>query len=64
MPPDDRDEALAEAERETARLTRLVADLLALARADAGVALRHETVDLDAVLDAFHTARQLAHGRS
>jgi signal transduction histidine kinase len=64
MSPADRDEALAEAERETARLTRLVADLLALARADAGVALRHETVDLDAVvLDVFHTARQLAHGQ-
>jgi signal transduction histidine kinase len=64
MPPADRDEALAEAERETARLTRLVADLLALARADAGVALRHEAVDMDAVvLDVFHTARQLAHGQ-
>src|SRR6266545_1735748 len=62
MPPEDRDEALAEAEREAVRLTRLVADLLALARADAGVTLRHETVDLDAVaLDAFRSARQLAH---
>ena len=61
MPPPDRDEALAEAEREALRLTRLVADLLALARADAGVTLRHETVDLDAVaLDAFRSARQLA----
>jgi signal transduction histidine kinase len=64
MPEADRDEALAEAERETSRLTRLVADLLALARADAGVTLRHETVDLDAVvLEAFQTARQLAHGQ-
>jgi two-component system, OmpR family, sensor kinase len=62
MPPTDRDEALAEAEREAVRLTRLVADLLALARADAGVALRHQTVDLDAVaLDAFRSAGQLAH---
>jgi len=64
MPPADRDEALAEAEREAVRLTRLVADLLALARADAGVTLRHEIVDLDAVvLDVFQTARQLAHGQ-
>jgi len=62
MSPTDRDEALAEAEREAVRLTRLVADLLALARADAGVALRHQTVDLDAVaLDAFRSAGQLAH---
>jgi two-component system OmpR family sensor kinase len=62
MPPDERDEALGEAEREAARLTRLVADLLALARADAGVALQHRPVDLDAVaLDAFSSARQLAH---
>jgi signal transduction histidine kinase len=64
MLADDRDEALAEAEREAVRLTRLVADLLALARADAGVTLRHETVDLDAVaLDAFRSARQLARGQ-
>ena len=61
MPPADRDEAVAEAEREAVRLTRLVADLLALARADAGVALQHRPVDLDAVaLDAFRGARQLA----
>lgn len=64
MPSADRDEALAEAEREAVRLTRLVADLLALARADAGVTLRHDTVDLDAVaLDAFRSARPLAHGQ-
>ena len=64
MPVADRDEALAEVERETNRLTRLVADLLALARADAGVMLPHRPVDLDAVvLDAFRTARQLAAGQ-
>jgi two-component system, OmpR family, sensor kinase len=60
----ERDEALAEAEREAVRLTRLVADLLALARADAGVTLRHETVDLDAVaLEAFRSVHALAHGQ-
>ena len=60
----DRDEALAEAERETNRLTRLVADLLALARADAGVALHRRAVALDeVVLDTFRTARTLATGQ-
>jgi signal transduction histidine kinase len=62
MPPADRDEAVAE--REATRLTRLVADLLALARADAGVRLRQEMVDLDAVaLEAFRSVRALAHGQ-
>ncbi len=56
----DRDEALREAARETQRLGRLVADLLALARADAGVSVRQEPVELDAlVLEVFRTARQL-----
>jgi two-component system OmpR family sensor kinase len=45
-------------------LTRLVADLLALARADAGVPLKQHTIDLDmVVLDAFRSARQLARGQ-
>lgn len=60
----DRNESLAEAEREAGRLTRLVADLLALARADAGVTLQCRPVDLDmVVLDAFRTARPLARGQ-
>ncbi len=64
MPVVDRDEALAEVEREANRLTRLVADLLALARADAGVTLQRRPVDLDTVvLDTFRTARQLATGQ-
>lgn len=64
MPASDREEALAEAEREAGRLARLVADLLALARADAGVRLERRPVDLDAVLlDAFRAARQLAAGQ-
>jgi two-component system, OmpR family, sensor kinase len=55
-------EALQEAARESSRLSRLVADLLALARADAGVPIRRFAVDLDVlVLDAFHFARELAH---
>ena len=64
MPGPDHAEALAEAEREASRMTRLVADLLVLARADAGVKARRDRVDLDAVaLDAFRTARQLASGQ-
>lgn len=65
MPQIDQAEALNEAERETGRLARLVADLLALARADAGVTLRQGLVELDMlVLEAFRTAQQLAHGQT
>jgi signal transduction histidine kinase len=57
----DRVEALAEAERESSRLSRLVADLLALARADAGVPLKHAQVDLDSVvLETVDSTRALA----
>lgn len=60
----ERDEAFAEVERESGRLTRLVADLLALARADAGVTLKHQPVDLDALLlEVFRMAHSLAHGQ-
>jgi signal transduction histidine kinase len=60
----EREEALGEATREARRLVRLVADLLALARADAGATLRRHPVELDrAVLDAFGAARQMADGR-
>lgn len=65
MPEAEREEALSEMTRETERLTRLVADLLALARADAGVPLKHRLVDLDeVVLDAFRAAHQLARGQT
>jgi signal transduction histidine kinase len=65
MPDADRSEALVEVERESTRLTRLVADLLALARADAGLPLRADVVDLDAiVLDVVSNARQLSRGQT
>ncbi len=65
MPEAERDEALSETTREAERLTRLVADLLALARADAGVPLKHHLIDLDrVVLDTFRSARQLARGQT
>lgn len=65
MPPAERQEAVSEASRETRRLARLVADLLALARADAGVAIRKERVELDRVLlEALAMGRRLAQGQS
>jgi signal transduction histidine kinase len=65
MPEAERQEVLAEVTRETERLTRLVADLLALARADAGMPLKQHRVDLDViVLDAFRSAHQLAHDQT
>lgn len=64
MARDERREAVQEANRETRRLAQLVADLLALARADAGVPLRHQHLELDRVLlDAFGAARHLAQGQ-
>ncbi len=50
MPAPEREQAVAEAYQESARLARLVADLLALARADAGVPMRRQRVELDRVL--------------
>lgn len=65
MPPAEQREAVAEAGREAARLARLVADLLALARADAGVPLRRQPVELDRVLmEALGEARHLGRGQS
>jgi len=61
----ERKEALTEVERESTRLTRLVADLLVLARADAGISLKQCPVDLDAiVLEAFREARHLSQGQT
>lgn len=60
----DREAAVAEASREASRLARLVADLLALARADAGTALRCQPVELDRiVMEVMGDARHLANGR-
>ncbi len=64
LPPPEREQALADAHVEAERLGRLVADLLALARADAGLQLRHELVELDRVLmDVLGEARHLARGQ-
>ena len=64
LAPMEREQALAEAHVESERLARLVADLLALARADAGLQLRREPVELDRVLmDVVGQARHLTRGQ-
>ncbi len=65
LTPPDRDRAVREAYVETMRLSRLVADLLSLARADAGVPLRRrEPVELDRVLlNVIGEARHFARGQ-
>ncbi len=64
MPPEEHREVIQQASDEARRLTALVADLLALARADAGIPVRHERVELDRVLlEALREARHLAHGQ-
>lgn len=64
LAPDERQQAIAEASRETERLARLVADLLALARADAGVQLRRQPVELDRLLmEAIGEARHFLDGQ-
>lgn len=61
---EERDLALAEAHAEAVRLARLVADLLALARADAGQQIRRELVELDRILmDVVGEARHLTRGQ-
>ena len=63
--PAEREEAVGEASREARRLSQLVADLLALARADAGSALRRQKVELDRiVLEALTTVRHISRGQN
>ncbi len=61
LPEADRGEMLGEIERETSRMTRLVEDLLLLARSDAGATLQRLDVPLrDVALEALRDARQLS----
>jgi signal transduction histidine kinase len=61
--PAEREETLRAIARETDRMGRLVADLLALARADAGQPIEHRRVSLDALLlDVYQQERRLADG--
>jgi two-component system OmpR family sensor kinase len=64
LPPGERVSAILEAHTEAERLARLVADLLALARADAGLPIRRVPVELDRVLlDVVGEARHLTDGQ-
>lgn len=64
LPMDERERALNEASAEAERLARLVADLLILARADAGQQIRRAPVELDRVLmDVLGEARHLTRGQ-
>lgn len=59
--PAERDEILRAMAREAERMSRLVADLLTLARADAGQPLARRPVALDTLLlEAYQAARPLA----
>ncbi len=58
-----RQEALATIDSESARMQRLVSDLLLLAQAEAGFRIRKELVELDTILlDVFRQARAMAKG--
>jgi len=63
MSNEDRLEAVGDAEREAARLGRLVADLLTLARGDSGVQMVEDDLRLDEVLsEAWRGALSLGRG--
>ena len=63
MIPSMRAEALSAIEDETARMSRLVNDLLLLAQADAGLKLHFEPVELDTlVLEVYRQAQVMAQG--
>ncbi|MDE3074306.1 MAG: HAMP domain-containing histidine kinase [Chloroflexota bacterium] len=64
MAAPDRALAIDEASREARRLGRMVADMLILARADAGVPIRRQRVDLaSVVLDSAAELRQVSKGQ-
>jgi signal transduction histidine kinase len=62
LPPADRDEALADAIAEIQRLSRLVGDLLTLARVDSGLRLeRHDEIEVGRLVrDVYRQARLMA----
>ncbi|RME74465.1 MAG: sensor histidine kinase [Chloroflexi bacterium] len=61
--PQELHETLSIIEGELDRMSRLVADLLLLSQADAGMSLRMQTVELDTIiLDVYRQARVIANG--
>jgi two-component system, OmpR family, sensor kinase len=64
LTPEDRQAVTDQIASEAERMTRLVGDLLTLARADAGQSLRHEAVALAPLMQAVaRQARTLADGK-
>lgn|GEM_PF-235066 len=64
LTPEDRHAVVEQIATESERMSRLVGDLLTLARADAGQILRHEPVSLGPLLqNVGHQARTLADGK-
>ncbi|MBN1992519.1 MAG: HAMP domain-containing histidine kinase [Anaerolineae bacterium] len=60
--PEELNEALTVIESELDRMSRLVADLLLLSQADAGLSLRMEAVELDTIiLDVYRQIRLMAN---
>ncbi|MCC7368560.1 MAG: HAMP domain-containing protein [Chloroflexi bacterium] len=62
LPPADRDEAMADALAEIERLSRLVGDLLTLARVDSGLRVeRNEVIEVDRLIqEVYRQARLMA----
>lgn len=61
LPPEERDEMLAELEKEASRMARLLDDLLLLAQSDAGSTLQRSPLSLRTVTaEAIRAARRLS----
>ncbi len=61
--PDELKEALTIIDSELDRMSRIVADLLLLSQADAGLSLRLANVEMDTIiLDAYREARVISNG--
>jgi signal transduction histidine kinase len=61
--PDELNEALSVVDGELDRMSRIVADLLLLSQADAGLSLRMQPVELDTIiLDIYRQAQVVANG--
>ena len=61
--PEELNEALTIIDGELDRMSRIVADLLLLSQADAGLSLRMQSVELDTVmLEVYRQARVIANG--